>query len=30
MTVIGAAIFALTGWMPKPVLGEQVAVTNNQ
>jgi hypothetical protein len=30
MMVLGAAVFALIGWMPKPVIHEQLAVNSNQ
>jgi len=30
MTVLGSAVFALIGWMPKPVIREQLAVNSNQ
>jgi len=30
ITVLGAAVFALIGWMPKPVIREQLAVNSNQ
>lgn len=30
ITVLGAAVFALIGWMPKPVIREQLVVNSNQ
>ncbi|MAT95870.1 MAG: hypothetical protein CL608_01785 [Anaerolineaceae bacterium] len=30
ITVLGAAVFALLGWLPRPTVSEQIVVTGNQ
>jgi hypothetical protein len=30
ITVLGAAVFALLGWLPRPIVSEQIVVTGNQ
>jgi hypothetical protein len=30
ITVLGAAVFALLGWLPRPIVSEQILVTGNR